>query len=109
MHKLFMAIDDAPLAVEVVYALPGEQMLLKVALPGGSTIRDAIERSGITRQHPEVDPETCKVGVFGKRRTQDTLLRDGDRVEIYRPLIADPKATRRARARKKERVRERAR
>ena len=93
-----MEHDDASLAVEVAYALPREQTLLKVVLPRGSTIQDAIEHSGIARQHPEIDRETCKVGVFGKRRTHDALLRDGDRVEIYRPLIADPKETRRSRA-----------
>ena len=102
-----MEVDDVPLAVEVAYALPGKQTLLKVALPRGSTIQDAIEHSGIARQHSEIDPETCKVGVFGRRRTHDTLLRDGDRVEIYRPLIADPKETRRSRAGGKQPARKR--
>ena len=84
-------------AVEVVYALPGEQVLLTVMLPPGSTIRDALERSGISRRFPDIDVSHCRVGVFGKVRSPDSELTDGDRVEIYRVLNAEPKEARRGR------------
>ena len=85
------------LTVEVVYARPDLQESISVVLPAGSTVREAIERSGIAKLHPEIIPATCHAGVFGRRRSLDTLLRDGDRVEIYRPLVADPKEARRLR------------
>lgn len=85
--------------VEVSYALPRMQDLLKVSLPAGATVRDAIEASGILAKHPEIDLDgPNKVGVFAKLVRLDTALRDRDRVEIYRPLIADPKAVRKKRA-----------
>jgi len=86
------------LRVEVVYALPERQVLIALEVEEGTTALQAIERSGILRQFPQADPRRDGVGVFGKQVTPDTPLRDGDRVEIYRPLIADPKATRRERA-----------
>lgn len=86
------------LSVEVAYALPLRQELLRVQLPAGSTLQQAIEASGLLRKHPEIDLRKNKVGVFGKLVRLDAPLRDGDRVEIYRPLIADPKETRRKRA-----------
>jgi uncharacterized protein len=85
--------------VEVSYALPHVQDLLKLSLPAGATVRDAIEASGILAKHPEIDlAGPNKVGVFAKLVRLDTPLRDRDRVEIYRPLIADPKAVRKKRA-----------
>jgi len=85
--------------VEVSYALPHVQDLLKLSLPAGATVRDAIEASGILTKHPEIDlAGPNKVGVFAKLVRLDTPLRDRDRVEIYRPLIADPKAVRKKRA-----------
>lgn len=84
--------------VEVVYALPNEQLLLKVQLPQGSTVTDAIKLSGILDKHPEIDLVKAKLGIFGKLTKADAPLRDRDRVEIYRPLIADPKEIRRQRA-----------
>jgi putative ubiquitin-RnfH superfamily antitoxin RatB of RatAB toxin-antitoxin module len=96
-----MALVDAYVTVEVVYALPDRQHLLSITLQPGSTIRDAVMRSGIARLHPEIDPETCKAGIFGKRQALETVLRDGDRVEIYRPLTADPKDARRSRVRRR--------
>jgi putative ubiquitin-RnfH superfamily antitoxin RatB of RatAB toxin-antitoxin module len=86
------------LRIEVVYALPKRQVVIVLEVEEGATILTAIERSGILQQFPEVDPRRDGVGVFGKRVTLDTSLREGDRVEIYRPLIADPKAARRERA-----------
>ncbi len=84
--------------VEVAYATPGEQVLLSVKAEKGVTVRQVIERSGILEQFPEIDIETVKTGVFGKAAKQDAELNPGDRVEIYRPLIADPKAARKKRA-----------
>ncbi|WP_153110115.1 RnfH family protein [Propionivibrio limicola] len=84
--------------VEVVYALPDRQELLRVELPAGATVRDAIENSGIRTKFPEIDLDGNKVGVFSKLVKLDVVLRDRDRVEIYRPLIADPKVVRKQRA-----------
>lgn len=77
--------------VGIAYALPYRQAWFDIELPDGATIKDAIERSGILDQFPEIDLEKNKVGVFGKAGKLDTVLSDGDRVEIYRPLICDPK------------------
>jgi putative ubiquitin-RnfH superfamily antitoxin RatB of RatAB toxin-antitoxin module len=85
------------LTVEVVYARVDVQERICVVLPVGSTVRAAIEQSGIATLHPEVIPAACDAGVFGRRRSLDDLLRHGDRVEIYRPLQADPKEARRSR------------
>jgi uncharacterized protein len=84
--------------VEVCYARPDKVFLEALELPSGSTIDLAIERSGVLAYAPEIDPENCRVGIFGKLRPRDAVLRDHDRVEIYRPLIADPKEARRRRA-----------
>jgi putative ubiquitin-RnfH superfamily antitoxin RatB of RatAB toxin-antitoxin module len=84
--------------VEVVYALPAVQRLRPVKLPAGSTVRDAIERSGLLAECPEIDLAANKVGIFGKLTRLDAALRPRDRVEIYRPLHADPKEVRRRRA-----------
>ncbi len=84
--------------VEVVYALPHEQALVKLKLPQGATVADAVQASGIPGKHPEIDLAKNKLGIFGKLSKADAVLRDRDRVEIYRPLIADPKEVRRKRA-----------
>ncbi|MFT3733485.1 MAG: RnfH family protein [Rhodocyclaceae bacterium] len=84
--------------VDVCYALPGKQELVSLTLPAGSTAQAAIEASGLMSRYPEIDLENNKVGVFAKLVKLDTPLRDRDRVEIYRPLIADPKEVRRKRA-----------
>lgn len=77
--------------IGIAYALPHRQAWFDVELPGGATIKDAIERSGVIKQFPEIDLEKNKVGVFGKVAKLDAVLNDGDRVEIYRPIICDPK------------------
>ena len=77
--------------VGIAYALPKRQTWLTVELPEGATIREAIESSGILAQFPDIDLESQKVGIFGKVSSLDAKLEDGDRAEIYRPLIADPK------------------
>lgn len=85
--------------VEVAYALMAQQDLIKVRVAEGATVRDAIEASGILGKHPDIELDgRNKVGVFAKLTRLDTVLRDRDRVEIYRPLIADPKAVRKQRA-----------
>jgi uncharacterized protein len=84
--------------IEVVYALPNEQVLTKRSVPAGATVADAIKASGVLDKHPEIDLATNKLGIFGKLTKADAVLRDKDRIEIYRPLIADPKEVRRKRA-----------
>src|SRR5512134_787701 len=84
--------------IEVVYALLGAQTLLALAVPAGSTAAEAVRLSGILEKHPEIDLAKAKLGVFGKHVKADAQLRDRDRVEIYRPLIADPREVRRRRA-----------
>lgn len=96
-----MAINKL-IEVEVVYALPEQQVILKMQLEQGATIAEAIERSGILRLFPAIDLASQKVGVFGKLRLVSDKLQDGDRVEIYRPLTIDPKDARRAKAKKKK-------
>ena len=77
------------IAVEVVYALPKEQRIFVLELPMASTVRTAIERSGVLAQYPAIDLASAKVGVFGRIVALDSALRAGDRVEIYRELSAD--------------------
>jgi putative ubiquitin-RnfH superfamily antitoxin RatB of RatAB toxin-antitoxin module len=89
--------------VEVVYALPERQVLLELEVEEGTSARQAIERSGILRQFPQIDLARDGIGVFGKVVPLDAPLRDGDRVEIYRPLLADPKQARRERAQRSPR------
>lgn len=86
------------IAVEVVYALPERQELIQLRLPSGSTLQQAVEASGLLQKFPEIDLAKNKVGIFGKLSKTDTVLRDRDRVEIFRPLLADPKEVRRKRA-----------
>lgn len=84
--------------IEVVYALPHEQTLLKLAVPQGSTVGQGLELSGILEKYPEIDLLKGKFGIFGKLSKLDVVLRDTDRIEIYRPLLADPKEVRKRRA-----------
>ena len=91
-------MNAALLTVEVVYALPHQQPLLHVQLADGATVEDAIRASGVLDAHPEIDLARNKVGIFSKLVKLDEKVRDRDRVEIYRPLIADPKEVRRKRA-----------
>lgn len=84
--------------IEIVYALPHEQSLLKQQLPAGTTVAEAVQASGIMGKYPEISLSKNKFGIFGKLVKPDGVLRDKDRVEIYRPLIADPKEVRRSRA-----------
>jgi len=84
--------------VEVAYARPEEQVILPVAVDPGTTVEQAIHYSGILERFSDIDLATSKVGVFGKLAKLDAVLHDRDRVEIYRPLLADPKEVRKLRA-----------
>jgi putative ubiquitin-RnfH superfamily antitoxin RatB of RatAB toxin-antitoxin module len=86
------------ISVTVVYALPERASEIGLMLPSGATVADALEGSRLASIHPEIDLARCAVGIFGRRVERDRVLADGDRVEIYRPLVADPKDARRRRA-----------
>ena len=86
------------LRVEVVYATALRQAAIEVQAHAGATIEEVIRQSGILRQFPEIDLACAGVGIFGEMARLDDAVRDRDRVEIYRPLIADPKEARRRRA-----------
>jgi hypothetical protein len=86
------------MVVEVAYARPEEQLIIELEVAPGTTVAQAIETSGLLERFPEIDLARNKVGVFGRLTPLETPLRDKDRVEIYRPLIADPKEVRRRRA-----------
>ena len=86
--------------VEVVYALPEKQYLLKVRLAQGSTVEQAIAASGILELRTDIDLAKNKVGIFSRPVKLSDAVNDGDRVKIYRPLVADPKGLRRQRAEK---------
>ncbi|MDD2914765.1 MAG: RnfH family protein [Gallionella sp.] len=86
------------ITIEAVYALPDEQMLFRQSVPEGATVAQAIKLCGILEKYPEIDLTANKLGIFGKLSRADTVLRDRDRIEIYRPLLADPKEVRRKRA-----------
>ncbi|WP_042295565.1 RnfH family protein [Paraburkholderia bannensis] len=89
--------SSTTLCVDVCYALPDAQTVLGVQLPAGSTVQQAIDASGILTRHPEIDLTKLKVGVYGKLKPLDAELADHDRVEIYRPLVVDPKLARQRR------------
>jgi hypothetical protein len=86
------------IAVEVAYALPVSQVIIPVKVNAEMSIEEIIKHSGILDSYPEIDLDNNKVGVFGKLSKLSSTLREGDRIEIYRPLIADPKEVRRQRA-----------
>ena len=95
-----MAQERTNLLVEVAYALPERQVLLELEVEEGTTVRQAIERSGILQRYPGIQLARGRVGIFGRRVELDAPLRYGDRVEIYRPLIADPREARRRRVKR---------
>lgn len=101
--------DGDLITVEVAFALPDKQRIIEVLVEPGTTAFQAAERSGIVKVFPEIDLETAKMGIFGQtlgtkglKPPKEHELQPGDRVEIYRPLIADPKEARRKRAQKKK-------
>lgn len=88
----------ADIRVQVCYARPEVQFLRELSVPAGTILQSAIEQSGVLREAPEIDLAVFRTGIYGKLKTLDTVLREHDRIEIYRPLIADPKESRRRRA-----------
>ena len=88
------------LTIEVAYALPDKQSLLEIEVPEGAHVKQAIELSGIMNLYPEIDLSVNKVGIWNRTAKLVEALKDGDRIEIYRPLIADPKEVRKKRAEK---------
>ncbi len=86
------------LQLEVAYARPERQLIVKLSLPAGTTAREAVLQSGIGSEFADIDLAQLKLGIFGKAVPAEHVLRDRDRVEIYRPLQADPKEVRRRRA-----------
>ncbi|MEC6814967.1 RnfH family protein [Photobacterium toruni] len=91
--------SDQPLIhVEVVFALPNEQRVLKLAVVAATPIQAIIEQSGILTMYPAIDLNINKVGIYSRNVKLDATARDGDRIEIYRPLVADPREIRRKRA-----------
>lgn len=87
------------ICIEVAAALPERQEIVALELAAGATVMDAVEASGLPGRFPEIEIDPKRLGVFGRLRPPDHVLRDGDRVEIYRPLKVDPKEVRRQRAR----------
>jgi len=101
-------VVDKTMVVEVAYALPHKQKILSLNVSEGATVRQAVIQSGIDTHFPEVDVQTCAVGVFGKAvpKPDERVLNSGERIEIYRPLIADPKEVRKQRAAKSKAAKE---
>jgi putative ubiquitin-RnfH superfamily antitoxin RatB of RatAB toxin-antitoxin module len=93
---------EAGFQVWVCYATAALEDLQPLQVAPGTTIGQAIEQSGILQRHPDINLVTQPVGIYSKKKTLETVLRERDRIEIYRPLVADPKESRRKRAAKKE-------
>lgn len=93
--------ENQKIRVEIAYALPQEQQLVSILVDDAITVEEAIQLSGILEHYPDIKLSSInRVGIFGKLTKLDKTLSEGDRVEIYRPLIADPKEVRRQRAAK---------
>jgi putative ubiquitin-RnfH superfamily antitoxin RatB of RatAB toxin-antitoxin module len=90
--------ESGSFEVIVAWAVPQHALLRPVKVAPGTTIEGAIAASGVLQEVPEIDLATCPVGIYGKKKPLDTLVRPLDRIEIYRPLVADPKESRRRRA-----------
>jgi putative ubiquitin-RnfH superfamily antitoxin RatB of RatAB toxin-antitoxin module len=91
-------MDETLIDVEVAYANPEQQVIVALEMQEGVTVEQAIKASGLLNRFPEIDATDLKVGIFGSVCKLDQPLRQADRVEIYRPLIHDPKEARRQRA-----------
>src|SRR4051812_24810983 len=100
-HKAFMADDHVKtIEIEIVYALPHEQFAQTLRVLAGTTLGEAIARSDLIGRYPQFSTDSALLGIFGRRAVPSTVLREFDRIEIYRPLITDPKQSRRLRARR---------
>ena len=93
-------MNEPAITVEVAYALPDQQRIIRLAVPAGTTVMEAARLSGIAEHFPGLDLNACDMGVFGKlvAKPAERVLRADERVELYRPLIADPKEVRKQRA-----------
>jgi putative ubiquitin-RnfH superfamily antitoxin RatB of RatAB toxin-antitoxin module len=89
------------MAIEVIYPLPEQQHLYSLSYEADMTVEQALCRSGLLEDYPELDLSTINVGIWGKRTELSVVLTDKDRIEIYRPLHIDPKEARRIRAKNK--------
>ncbi len=87
--------------VEVAYATPARQAIVHVAVPAGTTLIEAVKQSDIVELFPELDIDNADMGIWSKPQSKDTVLKAGQRIEIYRPLLTDPKQARRKRASKR--------
>jgi uncharacterized protein len=100
-------MDDFPgdneglIEIEVAYAKPEEQVIVTIKVPQGRTIAQAVEESGLLARFPEISHSDLKLGIFGVVCKSEQAVKQGDRIEVYRPLIHDPKEARRQRALKK--------
>jgi putative ubiquitin-RnfH superfamily antitoxin RatB of RatAB toxin-antitoxin module len=103
------AMREAALRVSVVYCTPQAAWTSEIDLADGATVGEAIEKSGVLAAHPELQLPSLNVGVFSRPRSLEAAARDGDRIEIYRPLLVDPKEARRHRAQLRRRKQEAAR
>jgi putative ubiquitin-RnfH superfamily antitoxin RatB of RatAB toxin-antitoxin module len=93
-------VSSSKIEVTVVFALPLEADVVTICVPAGTTAEQAIRLSGVLSRHPEIALQRGRIGIFGRWAALDAPLQAGDRVEIYRPLLADPKEVRRKRARR---------
>ncbi|MGB6056550.1 MAG: RnfH family protein [Burkholderiaceae bacterium] len=89
---------DGRIPVQVCHARPDRIIVLELEVEAGSSLRQVIAASGILQQFPEIDLATSRIGIYGKLKTPDSIAQAHDRIEIYRPLQADPKESRRRRA-----------
>ena len=96
-----MFMENETLLIEVAYAMPQKQQIVTVEVAAGTSVLDTVKQSTISKVFPEIDVENVKMGIFGKSVKPAQAVKAGDRIEVYRPLICDPKATRKARADKK--------
>ena len=98
--------SEDKIKVEVAYATPEKQKIIGVEVDQGATAADVLAQSGIEKVFPEIDLAAAKIGIYGKAIQKTQVMSEGDRIEIYRPLIADPKASRAARAEKAKAARQ---
>jgi putative ubiquitin-RnfH superfamily antitoxin RatB of RatAB toxin-antitoxin module len=96
--EMIVVKNPRQIIVEVAYAIPASQVIYTVEVNENATVEDAILSSGVLKDYPEIDLQNNKVGIFSKLTKLDKTLEHNDRIEIYRKLIADPKAVRKQRA-----------
>jgi putative ubiquitin-RnfH superfamily antitoxin RatB of RatAB toxin-antitoxin module len=95
VRNRFTALNNIEINIDLAYALPARQQVEHLRLPAGITARDALKQSALPQAFSEIDIARCALGVFGKQVQDDYVLKSGDRLEIYRPLINDPREARR--------------